>query len=79
MTATALAIANTRIVQIRRMWEGGPLRNWTERATSVTRLKYSGAIGGYVGAYLCEGCGQVSDGVYQSRGAEQKWLCGACK
>ncbi len=47
-----------------------------ERATSVTRLKYSGAIGGYVGAYLCEGCGQVSDGVYQTRGKEQKCVAG---
>ena len=78
MTATALAIANTPMVQIRRMWEAGPLRLWAERANSKCPILYSAAICGFVGAYVCEQCLEPSGGVYQSRGKEWRWLCGAC-
>ena len=78
MTATALAIANTPMVQIRRMWEGGPLRLWSASANSKCPILYSAVISGFVAAYVCEQCLEPSGGVYQSHDKEQKWLCGAC-
>ena len=79
MTATAVAIANTPMVQIRRMWEGGPLRLWSASANSKCPILYSAAISGFVGAYVCDQCLEPSGGVYQSHDKEQKWLCGACQ
>ena len=64
------------LVQIRRMWEGGPLRNWSDRKTTLTPMSHN--RGGFVGAYVCERCLGSCDGVYLVR-EEQSWLCGACR
>jgi ribosomal protein S27AE len=64
------------LVQIRRMWEGGPLRNWSDRKTTLTPMSHN--RGGFVGTYVCERCLGSCDGVYLAR-EEQRWLCGACK
>jgi len=37
-------------VQIRRMWEGGPLRNWSDRKTTLTPISHHRS--GFVGAYV---------------------------
>ena len=63
-------------VEVRRMWSGGPLRQWSETNPSRSWLAY--ATGGYVAAYVCDQCQVPCDGVYFVRG-EQKWLCGRCR
>jgi hypothetical protein len=63
-------------VEIRRMWEGGPLRNWSDRKATLSPMSHN--RGGFVGAYVCERCLGSCDGVYLVR-EEQSWLCGACK
>ncbi len=78
MTAAALAMASAPVLKVRLMWEGGPLRLWSESANSRCPILFSAAISGFVGAFVCEECLKPSGGVYQSRGKEQKWVCGVC-
>jgi hypothetical protein len=64
-------------IEIKRMWEGGPLRQWSaERPLKGKWIAY--ATGGFAGCYVCEWCQESADGVYFVR-EPQKWLCGACK
>jgi hypothetical protein len=41
-------------IEIRRMWAGGPFRQWSETRTNGTRMPH--AQGGFVGSYVCEVC-----------------------
>jgi len=64
------------VPQIRRMWEGGPLRQWSETRHGGNWL--ASDRGGFTGSYVCGECRQPCDGVYLARHV-QKWLWGACK
>jgi hypothetical protein len=55
--------------QVRQMWEGGPLRQFSETAKGW--IPYS--TGGYVGSYVCRACFSDCKGVY-----EPEWRCAAC-
>jgi hypothetical protein len=60
---------------VRQMWEGGPLRRWSQAKTPQTPMGHST---GFVGSYVCGQCLEPSEGVYRLR-EPQGWLCGACK
>jgi hypothetical protein len=65
---------------VKRMWEGGPLRNWSPSHTSLAPMVY--AKGGYVGSYVCDQCQRSCDGVYCTDGeqaGQKRWVCGGCK
>jgi hypothetical protein len=73
-------------IEVRRMWEGGPLRQWSKDNPQRNLTGYAVGLGneleGYVGSYVCEECGEPCGGVYRRRGAaggEAKWVCGACR
>ena len=64
---------------IRRMWKGGPLRGWTDKATPNTPLRYQhGATVGYVGSYVCDRCKAGTVGVYRVA-VPLRWLCAGCR
>jgi len=42
------------VQQIRRMWEGGPLRRWSETRHGGNCL--ASDRGGFTGAYVCDEC-----------------------
>lgn len=64
---------------VRRMWEGGPLRQFSETQASSHYVAYSAPfLKGYAGSYVCALCQRPSAGIYLVRKAD-KWLCGACK
>jgi hypothetical protein len=65
-------------VTVRRMWPGGPLRQWSDKRQPRAGNWIAHAAGGYVGAYLCGGCQAPCNGVYFVQRVK-KWLCGACK
>lgn len=72
------------MIETKRMWEGGPLRQFSTEANRPATGKWISYdnpalnLAGYAGCYVCEGCERSVDGVYYAQGA-QKWLCGACK
>lgn len=50
-------------LQIRRTWEGGPLRQWAPtRPQGTNWIPY--AKGGVIGSYVCDGCQVLAKGVY---------------
>lgn len=64
-------------IEIKHMWSGGPLRQWSMKKPS--NGKWTGlAGGGFVGNYVCERCKRPVDGVYHVR-EPRRWLCGPCK
>ncbi len=67
-------------VEHRRMWEGGPLRQFSPERNTTCKMYYeSPGLKGYVGAYVCDGCGEPSPGIYSPHHPHRKWLCAACK
>jgi hypothetical protein len=62
---------------IRRMWSGGPLRQWSPSKIRPRSGFITCSFGGHSGEYVCDECSLVSDGVYFVRPG--RWLCGACK
>src|SRR5215813_7051044 len=63
----------------RRMWNGGPLRQFSNTQAGGHYIAYSSPIlKGYAGSYVCDGCQEPCAGVYLVRPLEI-WLCGACK
>jgi hypothetical protein len=50
--------------EIKRMWPGGPLRQWHSSS--------------HRGSYICDGCHETVTGVYCVLAAK-KWLCATCK
>ena len=62
-------------IEIRRMWQGGPLRQCSEKRPSNSWISYGS--GGYAGSYVCDRCGETGDGVY--RVAHARWWCGGCR
>lgn len=59
---------------VKRMWDGGPLREWSETRPSPHWIPYG--KGGYVNSYYCEHCQRPVPGVYQ---VQSRWICGTCK
>lgn len=63
----------------RRMWEGGPLRQFSETEAKSHYIAYSGPfLTGYAGSYVCDRCLRPSAGVYIVK-EQHSWLCGKCK
>jgi hypothetical protein len=63
----------------RRMWNGGPLRQFSEAQVKSHYVAYcSPILTGYAGSYICDGCQEPCAGVYLVR-PFGIWLCGACK
>jgi hypothetical protein len=66
-------------MEIRRMWEGGPVRQWSEKACSGANHYYeSPQMKGYAGAYVCDRCKKAGLGVYYDKGSGE-WICGTCR
>jgi hypothetical protein len=63
----------------RRMWNGGPLRQWSDRPMTGKSIRYEhGDTVGYAGAYVCEKCKETVAGVYRVH-PTLKWFCGPCR
>jgi len=67
--------ANEAEIELRRMWPGGPLRQWSERRHGNFIPLHSG---GFAGRYCCDQCRKPCAGVYRVIHAS-RWLCGPCK
>jgi hypothetical protein len=64
---------------IRRMWERGPLRQFSETQAKSHYVAYSGPfLTGYAGSYICDQCHGPCAGVYFVK-ETRNWLCGGCK
>jgi hypothetical protein len=56
--------------EIKQMWPGGPLRQYSNQRPASNWIPYDGV--GYVGSYVCNSCGKVTSGVYQTL---EGWMC----
>jgi hypothetical protein len=64
---------------LRRMWEGGPLRQFSKTQAKGHYVAYSGHfLTGYAGSYVCDQCRKPCAGIYYAK-ACQSWLCGGCR
>jgi hypothetical protein len=64
---------------VRRMWEGGPLRQFSSKQAKSHYVGYSTPfLTGYAGSYICDLCQVPCSGVYRVLPLE-KWICGGCK
>jgi hypothetical protein len=64
---------------IRRMWNGGPLRQFSVTQANGHYIAYcSPFLTGYAGSYVCDRCLRPSAAVYRLRTSRQ-WLCATCK
>ena len=63
-------------IEIKRMWDGGPLREWSPSNPDHHLMYY--AKGGYVGSYVCDFCRNPCNGVYHIKNSDS-WTCGSCK
>ena len=64
---------------LKRMWPGGPLRQFSKRQAGGNYTAYSGPIPtGYAGSYICERCQRPCAGIYFVRPVKN-WVCGPCK
>ena len=61
------------IVPTRRMWEGGPVRQFSESRTKGGWMPLNS--GGFAGPYVCSRCHSAVSGVY---GPTQGWICADC-
>jgi len=69
----------TRLDGIQRMWDGGPLRQFSSSQVASHYIRYSSPIlTGMAGAYVCDRCLHPSAGVHFVRHSDN-WLCAACK
>ena len=66
-------------ITIERMWEGGPLRQVSDKS----RQGWSrGQNAAFKGRYVCDECLRPVAGVYEPKdgfGDGRKWLCSACR
>lgn len=62
-----------------RMWEGGPLRQFSNKQAKSHYIAYSARfLKGYAGSYVCEGCLTPCPGVYRVEPLGI-WVCGGCR
>ena len=59
---------------VRRMWKGGPLRQW---AAEPHDHFLSIDPAGYAGRYVCDVCNRPVVGVYKTK--DLGWVCAACR
>lgn len=65
-------------VTVRRMWEGGPLRQWSDKSHGSGWNYYENSqMKGYAGSYVCGKCSNPVVGVYRVDAGD--WICAACK
>jgi len=66
-------------VAIRRMWEGGPLRQVAETPVSPVYRAYvcGGSRCTFAGRYVCDGCMEPAIGVYRQK-RSGLWVCRGC-
>ena len=74
------------LAQIRRMWDGGPLREVyvgppISKRQRAPRQFLLNAKGLYLGTYVCERCQTGCDGIYDvtTPSGGILWLCRGCK
>ena len=71
-------------IGVKRIWEGGPLRQWSEKRATSRWIRHAE---GWAGMYVCEDCRESAPmGVYSTRlGHDSRrletilWLCGTCR
>jgi hypothetical protein len=70
---------------MRRMWPGGPLRQFTEGKHPSSWTPYqSSQLRGFAGQYVCDECLEPTAGVYRvispsSSGKRPSWMCSGCR
>jgi hypothetical protein len=67
---------------VRRMWIGGPLRQFSETQVNSHYIRYSSRfLTGFAGSYVCDRCQRPCAGVYPAHPSEtqREWLCGGCR
>ena len=70
---------STKQRHVIRMWNGGPLRQFSGTKLSGHYVAYSSPIlTGYAGSYVCDECQRPCAGVYFVRPVGV-WLCGTCR
>jgi hypothetical protein len=77
LTGNGAKTMNT--IELKRMWIGGPLREWSP---VQVRSFISLGNGGFGGRYVCDDCLKPVTGVYRVTGAQNggyKWQCAGCK
>ena len=65
---------STKVHPVKRMWNGGPLRQFSEIRGASGWTPYDG--GGYAGSYICDGCKEAVVGVYRAK--DGLWYCAGC-
>jgi hypothetical protein len=66
-------------IEIRRMWEGGPLRQISATARGRWTIDDKGE---FRGPYVCDECLKPVSGIYEPKrgvGDGRKWLCAECR
>lgn len=61
--------------EVRRMWENGPSRNFSETRVGAWTPQTGG---GYAGPYVCERCKKDVSGVYEDENG-RTWQCSDCR
>lgn len=65
-------------IEVKRMWESGPLRQFSDQREASTWNRYQSAtLDGFAGQYVCDDCQQPVVGVYRQKSGA-KWYCKAC-
>ena len=67
-------------VELRRMWLGGPLRQFAAEKVSNAFIPYGerGSTPTFAGRYACDGCQMPTAGLYPAK-TGKGWLCAGCK
>jgi hypothetical protein len=70
----------TEGIEVRQMWEGGPMREFAEkRPHEHWGMPYeSPVMKGYAGSYVCAKCKEVTVGVYRDK-KSGGWTCAGCR
>jgi len=69
------------MIEIRRMWEGGPGRQFSATRFGSATPYESPVLKGFAGNYVCDECQQGCKGVYQVKASDSTilWLCSPCR
>ena len=70
-----MGFKSDKVHESRRMWENGPLRQFSMTRPSAGWTPYD--TGGYVGCYVCDECHKAVSGVYES--GASRWVCADCR
>ncbi len=64
-----------KVHEVKRMWNGGPLRQFSEGRGTASWTAYDG--GGYAGSYICDSCSEAVLGLYLA--IPGIWVCADCR